>query len=560
MVHINRIILIVFILLKTVKHKKMRRYYYSILICLSQLSNVFAQESLHLQYYKHIKNKSVTGIFNFPRAYVNDQGWMFLHTSTEDSLEIDNISVKNNREFAAQQVIAACNKQGQLSWYLDLDTSQMEMGGATVISPGSNNSVYCFISAFNYLKIAGIRQQDFAGRRPHYLHFDSIGNLINVKEVDITPGKPFQFGSRVVGLQYALELIYMLDSNLNVVHTDTGHFGLLSAVMDDELNSYHYYGGTREDFNLKGDTLIKWDPSVNNWRILCKYNKQRELQWVKVLKNNVFSQLNDNKLLRINRDGELFVALRYRQDVVIDGDTLPFMDTASSGAQQTKAAILRFDTNGKLLSMHYDRQTQQTNQEINQTIWLEVDGNKDVYGYLFSTYAIEQFDEVKFDGWKGANTILWWNDEQQVFDASFSTAYGRLEPSLSKTRHAFWHTDIENAEYFVGEPLERKWNHDFVIVVFDTAKTKTIGIGDKVYSRADVTIYPNPTTGAFSIENQENDEVEVTIYAIDGKTIQEKLVVQGRQRKQLHLTASGVYLIHCKTDGDKYAVQRIIVN
>lgn len=91
-------------------------------------------------------------------------------------------------------------------------------------------------------------------------------------------------------------------------------------------------------------------------------------------------------------------------------------------------------------------------------------------------------------------------------------------------------------------------NTDTVTVVVISC----IGLDDLIVNEV-LTVYPNPSSGLFQM--QVKKEVQITVYSIDGKYIQNMRLNPGSQLLNLENEASGVYILYISTTDGQYRMK-----
>lgn len=91
----------------------------------------------------------------------------------------------------------------------------------------------------------------------------------------------------------------------------------------------------------------------------------------------------------------------------------------------------------------------------------------------------------------------------------------------------------------------------------DSVTILAVGIDDNFSSESEVTIYPNPNNGSFtiSIENSKNTVIE--IYTISGQLILQKSIIQNSTKINLTKHLKGMYFVKIEND-NKVVVKKIV--
>lgn len=79
----------------------------------------------------------------------------------------------------------------------------------------------------------------------------------------------------------------------------------------------------------------------------------------------------------------------------------------------------------------------------------------------------------------------------------------------------------------------------------------------EVIGGADITIYPNPSTGPINITLNEADDAKVDLYDLNGKLLSNHRIVKGANELDFNLP-SGVYLVHITINGNRQ-VQKLTI-
>jgi hypothetical protein len=84
------------------------------------------------------------------------------------------------------------------------------------------------------------------------------------------------------------------------------------------------------------------------------------------------------------------------------------------------------------------------------------------------------------------------------------------------------------------------------ITLFDTS---TCSLNTLSFSKNDFIIYPNPSTGLFTIQAESMDVVQVTIVNVSGETVYQGVSNEGKLLVDIKEVASGMYFVKLKTKG-----------
>jgi hypothetical protein len=498
----------------------------------------------------------------FPNALVNENGWLFLNTDVKDSFRLDDVFFDKGND---ARILFAFDEKGNKKWHLHFDSLiSNASNGYFLGSTKIHNQIIIALGAVSFLQLPGMGKITFEGEKCFLALLDSNGQTLKYSNIDCNDyysSRPFNYDKYIVASRSLDKSLKAFDLDLNLVYDYTLPISgsQRSAIIDKDGNSYVLMATSPNRSLTVGGETFENNSETFKWH-LFKLGQDKKILWHKEFENNVQPGINDNKLLRIDKNNQLFVSLHYRKDMDLEGISIPFMDEPFSG--QTKSVILRYNgTDGTLLSAHFDRNNKQAFQSIDQTVWLELDHNDEVYAYLYSGGRLDSFDQVNFNETNyDAHRILWWNQEKGVFDQSFTHKLGRMEMSLKKSRVALWSSHgFDNTIMTGGIQVNRRWEDDFIISVFDTAQSpETIKVNGLTYETARVRVFPNPTKGLINIQNQESENVQITIYDIQMRLINQ-ISLNPNETKSLNLNSiSGSYIIRCESETGKISVHKVI--
>lgn len=122
------------------------------------------------------------------------------------------------------------------------------------------------------------------------------------------------------------------------------------------------------------------------------------------------------------------------------------------------------------------------------------------------------------------------------------------------TRHAQSGTTYDNAVWYMcGINTNNAWK---------IVNTATLGMEEKVNSRVDISIFPNPNNGNFTIEskNKFNNE-SLTVLDFSGRTVLSQKLTNGLSKEKISLSnlAKGVYFVHLSNNENKVFVEKIVI-
>ena len=418
---------------------------------------ILGQYALQLQYFKHIKRERgdlPNGSFGWHKAFVNENGWMFLLSPVRGAFQFEDINIQGEEDSVSGSILIAFDNKGKKRWHHYTDSSVG--GGPTLIlgAWGDNGVVTYYGVAFSdFLHLPGHKRINFpSGTKDGLVHYDSMGNIDKIKLYELEEklglgSGSFPFQGNLVSASYYDETVTMYDCDLNVLHHHKVRADYASVILDAAGNCYFLVDiGAKRSEKVKGKTYTN-DTDTAAW-LLFKYNAQNQLQWYKRFNTGKGFEINDNKMLRINKRNELFVALPFMVDFEVDGNLLVAYASGPVGKQKT--AILRLDAaDGKLLSAHYDPETAHSLNEVRQVVWLENDKNDEVYAYLYVEGLLDSFDQIGFDSIrKYPSRIIHWNAQTSHSDRAYANQSGRREISVLPNRQVFWtfhmFTDLTN--------------------------------------------------------------------------------------------------------------------
>jgi hypothetical protein len=526
---------------------------------------VYAQKQLHLNqlHQIHIKNIAQGAT---PQIYMNENGWVFMQIGGGgDSLKAQSFTTDSSQRGS---VLMAFDKQMRLKWsFVYRSGINTSLGGMSIISIGPNNSLYVSCGAKDSLMLPGIQTLYLQESSNSFKGIiDSTGNFSKVTRFEGVYRSsfgafPISNGKVMVG---GNTFPYLLNSDLTIQATGNVT-GYNSAVIQPDGIAYYLHttnaGGSRTIL----DTLIQGEAGVNKW-ILTKVNKNGQREWTHVINNNRDFELNENKLLRYDKNGNVFIAIQHRQDISVAGTTIPFYKNGNT-LSVTKASILRFAPNGTLLSTHHDTSSTVPFPQNRQTIWLENDKDMNVYAYLFSTGYTYFFDKIDFgDAYAQKHRFLNFNYNTLSFDQAWHVipplTDGSIATSFLSNRQVFWYRFNLNTNVFhEGTTLTRLWNDDRVIAVYDTLPPNgPVTSADFVNIPLPnvINVYPNPSSSYFTIQNITTASLNCRVYSIEGKTMHTFQLSAGNTYELNHLNNTGVYFIETTTALGQRFTTRIV--
>jgi hypothetical protein len=79
-----------------------------------------------------------------------------------------------------------------------------------------------------------------------------------------------------------------------------------------------------------------------------------------------------------------------------------------------------------------------------------------------------------------------------------------------------------------------------------------IGLED-INTTAILNVYPNPSTGIFQLQVKE--EVQIAVYSVEGRLIQQMQLIPGNHLLNLENEATGIYLLQINTSNGQYRMK-----
>lgn len=346
----------------------------SILILITGI--LFGQMELQLKYIKHIATTPIPN-YAIANAKLNDNGWTFFNILQDDSLIFDGNHL--DRSIIGSRIMAF-DGQGKLRWFFRYDIPKnTAMGGMSVLATGKDNSLFVGCGASDSLIIDTFKHYH-SGSATFLLKFDSNGKVVNIQlnnSMRISATIPF----------YDNE-VFMFGAGVSQRYSSTGHqvlyqsaFGMQGSHIDRENNIYSLYHIPANRTKTIGDTTFQTGQHAL-WAI-ASFDSSLNMRWFHIADTRANFELNENKQIRCDKYGNVFVTLQQKVAYTVDGVEIPFYKNPDSLNAQIKASILRFDSKtGKLLSVYTDPDSLTPSFSFRQTIWLETDVNMELYAYL----------------------------------------------------------------------------------------------------------------------------------------------------------------------------------
>ncbi|MCK9481455.1 MAG: T9SS type A sorting domain-containing protein [Bacteroidia bacterium] len=522
-------------------------------------STTQAQDPLKLQYYKRMAILNGYNELHFRETFINENGWLFIKLSSYfDSLEIDDYNLYQlGKDDSTRTIMMAFDNSGKLRWTFEYNKRNTTLGGMVLLASGPNNSLYAICGARDSLVLNNGIRLDFDEPGEYnaiMVRFDSTGQVVDFinasKEHSITSYFSFErFYNYGMLIASSLLKSYVIDSTLKEVIA----YPLISAratTIDKDLNAYYSFLVTQKSTRNLMDTTIYTD-SGEFKVVLMKVSKEGnefKRKWTHVIITNTFDELQDNKLIKVDRHGNVFWAIQHKIPIEIQGTVIPYYENVPYYTN-TKACILRFDTDGQFLDAYYDSTSTAPSLSSRQTIWLEYDKDMNVYAYLYSSSRVYNFDKVNFpETYSHLHKILIFDNNTKSFNKAYTHIGGRFGKSMLPHRFVFWHP-IKTSNYTFLEDIfvYAKWNSDHVFAVMDTMTPKYPITVNQINTEVnDITIYPNPSSNSFIINNSNQQPVTCSVYSMDMRLI-DKITLEGDATIELSSVISpGVYFVQCQ--------------
>lgn len=536
------------------------------ILLIASCQSGYSQSPYHLQQLHHLKIKGLTsGVW--PRVFMNENGWVFFDIGgIKDTFNFQSLTLDSTQLGA---VLVAIDNQMRLRWSFvyrqGVNTTQ---GGMGIIGVGPDNSVYFTCGAKDSLILPGLEPiynvaSLFNGR------IDSSGNFIHVAPTGIGFWPSFGAypiaGGKIATMGDRYPFILNPDLSIEVVETGVNSNSAISATIQPDGSAFGLAGtSSGGSLNLL-DTFIPGDIGVYKWIFYKVKNGKRE--WTHVINNNLMYELNENKLIRYDKYGNIFVAIQHRQAIQVAGTTIPYY-TEGNTTLVTKASILRFAPDGTLLSVHHDTSQAVPFSQNRQTIWLENDKDMNVYAYLFSSGRTYYFDKIDFgDAYSRKNKILTYNYTTNSFDKAWyfipPTTDGNIAQSNLSNRQVFWYRYLSDGNTFFTESDEitimRVWKDDKLVAIYDTLPPTGPIVSVQMQSAIHppiISIYPNPSNEVFTIHNNMAGAVRCKVYSIEGKQMEEFEMQAGASRHFGEWLHTGVYFVEATNQsGERYTLR-----
>jgi hypothetical protein len=542
---------------------KTRLYILAILL-FTMVCNTQAQSPFQLNQVHHLKIKNFMQ-YGFPRTFINENGWVFIQIGGADSLQTQSLQVDSSTRGS---ILMAFDDKMRLRWsFVYQQGVNTAVGGMIPFGYAGKNSFYVGFGVQDSLVLPGIDKMKGVNGS-YWGIIDSFGYFTKIKQVT-SPMTSF-LGTYSISNNKLMCVTsdfrpYIVNPDLEVEVQGSIRNGKSAVINPDGTAYYCHVSDLGRGLTIM-DTTIEAIANRSIW-VLSKVNKDGEREWSQVLLNSVPHEANDNKLLRIDKHGNVFWAVQFNVDLNIQGKEINFYSEGNTNLV-AKAGVFRFSPEGKLLSAHYDTSTRVPIASNRQTIWLENDKDMNVYAYLYTSKQLNYFDKIAFGEQNyHRNNISLFDEEAQAF----TKAWHVYDPGASKSnigrsmlahRQVFWYSmqNISSHTFHDGTRIEKYWNDDRLVAVYDTLAPKfPVGLQAKEEaSHALVRIYPNPSTEDFVVQNLWSGTLHCKLYSIDGKQIGEFNLEEKQSLSLDKLTLPGVYLLKSTTaQGQSYSSKLI---
>jgi len=536
-----------------------------IVLLIAFLKTSDGQSSFHLNQLHQIKIKNIAQGAT-PETYLNENGWVFVRLGGGggDSINIQDFSTDSSKRGS---VLIAFDNQMRLRWtFVYRQGTNTSIGSMGILGTGPNNSVFFTCGARDSLILPGIEPLYLSSTSNIYRGIiDSTGvfkNLTKFEGVYTSSFGAYPVANGKIVVR-STSFPFILNPDLTVEATGNVS-GAISAVIQPDGTAYYLnvsnMGGSRTIL----DTLIEGEMGVHKWILTKVKNGQRE--WTHVINNNRDVELNENKLVRYDKNGNVYFAIQHRQEISVAGTTIPYY-TNGNTTSVTKACILRFAPDGTLLSTHHDTSSTVPFAQNRQTIWLENDKEMNVYAYLFTSGRTYNFDKINMgEEYSRKHRILTFNHTTNTFDRSWYVISpltdGSIAMSFLANRQVFWHSfNLNTNTFHEGTTLTRVWNDDRVIAVYDTLPATGSVTSVQTMNKITVpfiNVYPNPSNEKFTIQNNFQGEISCNVYSVEGRKVGEFRISEGDKYDLVNLPQPGIYFVESINQmGERFTVRII---
>lgn len=537
-------------------------------------SNLHGQKKLNLKRYEHLSIKNCLVQFQRPQLFINKEGWVFVQEGgiKGDSFAIQDFNYGNMEDYTT--LIFAFDNNGKMRWNLTLPGKKYITGGMIIYATGPDNSVFIMFGSRDSVKLPGndpIYYTDpIHNGGTHKAIIDSLGNIKNIKLINTgierNGGITYNaYNDKIIDFT-SYGQVYMLNANNELINA-----GPLSksksAVMDDKGNSYYCFVSFH-DIQILDTTIKEENPNITKW-ILTKINSKNEREWTHVIANDTWAELQDNKLLRCDKFGNVFWVVNYQAPFSILGHDIPFYTQGNITPMVQKSCVLRFSPDGQLLSTHVDTTSVLPFVDNRHVIWLENDIDMNIYAYFFSSGRTYSFDGIDFgEDYSYINRYIIFDHNANKFNKYYYLPdnKGNVNPSSSSVhahKQIFWYRFFGPDIIFTDGSVVRirydNYKTEGVITVYDTSTSKHNSITPITYkANQPVTIYPNPSSDNYRIINNQNQSIVCSIFSIDMKLIDNFELKEMMKYEFGNTLTPGIYFIRISDSSGLFYTEKII--
>jgi len=536
------------------------KLYILAILLFSILLKTQAQGPFQLNQVHHLKIKNFMQ-FGYPRTFINENGWVFIQIGGADSLQSQSLQVDSSTRGS---ILMAFDDKMRLRWsFVYQQGVNTSVGGMNIRGSAGKNALYVGFGVQSFINLPGLEMQ-MGVNGSHIGIIDSFGYFTKINQV---PGSSFSHtisNNKIMSVNSSFQPL-IINSDLEV-EVQGKVSGGKSAVINPDGTAYYCHVTSAGGSIKILDTLIQSPQGKNSW-ILSKVNKEGQREWSYVIEQSLIQEANDNKMLRCDKHGNVFWAVQFREDLNIQGKLINFYSEGNTDLV-AKAGIFRFSPEGTLLSAHYDTSTRVPIQSNRQTIWLENDKDMNVYAYLYTSKQLNYFDKIDFGEQNyHRNNISLFDEEAQAFTKAWhvydpGASKSNIGSSLLAHRQVFWYSmqNISNHTFHDGTRIEKYWNDDRLVAVYDTLAPKYPVALQAIEEEphAPVRIYPNPSKEHFVVQNLWSGPLHCKLYSIDGKQIGEFKLEEKQSLNLENLALPGVYVLKSTTpQGQSYSSKLI---
>ena len=507
------------------------------------ISKLSAQIDLNFQYFKQInlKNSSPT----FPKAVINDKGWLFIQFFDGDSTGQNGKLIKTSSLDIPRPAVIAYDQNGVRRWEMFSSDTVIFPGPGIrfvrILGPGKDNSLIISIKTNGRADLPGWERIEIVSH-PDSSHpemyvvaqIDSAGKVMHLEESDgfLSIFAANKWFDDAVIISKSTERPYIIDNSLKIIYEPVIP-STIATFIDKQFNTYFVSqispGKSRILYN---ETY--YNHSDVHWKdVLVCVDKDGQKKWAVEIDSVLSREPNDNKTLRVDKHGNVFYAVRFKaKELIVEGQKIPNYIYSYPGESFGKAAILRFNQTGELKAVHHDTASTKgtISATLRQAIWLDLDYKDEVMAYLAASDNFIKY----FDGYEAPDMFqnaphrtYAYNSETNRFDWFTGVSYssGRYDRTALPNRQVYWRQMINNTYSIQGHgTLTKKWNSDIYFVVYDTLPTPEGPIGVEetmIETEKTFLAYPNPAQETLFAENTGDEVLFVEIRSIEGRMIKQ---------------------------------------